>query len=115
MSARALLEELRRKGVTLIADGDRLVVEAPAEVATEDLRSVLSQHKLRLLEILRPKGGGATGAQRRLIARWSEYPVWIELRDPTTGEWHEVRAAECLPGLIKAADAERKRGEGPAT
>jgi hypothetical protein len=115
VSIRALLEELRRRGVTLTADGDRLVVEAPAEVVTEDLRSVLSQHKPRLLEMLRPKSGGATGTQRRLIARWSEYPLWIELRDPTTGEWHEVRAAEFLPGLIEAADAERKRGQGPAT
>ena len=114
MNARALLMELRRKGVMLAADGDRLVVEAPEEVATEGLRAVLSEHKPRLLEILRSDSGGAPGTNRGLIARWSEYPTWIKLRDPTTGEWHEVRAAESLPSLVEGADAERRRG-GSAT
>ncbi len=44
-----------------------------------------------------------------LIIRWSEYPEWIKLHDPLTGEWHEVRASECPPGVVEAADRHRKR------
>jgi hypothetical protein len=54
---------------------------------------------------------GAWG--RGLIIRWSEYPTWIKLHDPTTGEWHEVKASECLPGVLKAADTYRKKGGAP--
>ncbi len=30
--------------------------------------------------------------------------------DPTTGEWHEVRAEECLPSVVETADKYRKKG-----
>jgi hypothetical protein len=43
-------------------------------------------------------------------ARWSKYPMWIEVHDPTTGEWHELKATECLPGIV--AEADRRRREG---
>jgi hypothetical protein len=42
--------------------------------------------------------------------RWSEYPTWIKLHDPTTGEWHEVKAEECLPGVVETANKYRKKG-----
>jgi hypothetical protein len=45
-----------------------------------------------------------------LVIRWSEYPTWIKLHDPTTGEWHEVRAEECLPGVVETANKHRKKG-----
>ena len=45
-----------------------------------------------------------------LVIRWSEYPIWIKLHDPTTGEWHEVRAEECLPGVVESANKYRKKG-----
>lgn len=45
-----------------------------------------------------------------LVIRWSEYPMWIELHDPTTGEWHEVRASECLPEVVETANKHRKKG-----
>ena len=48
-----------------------------------------------------------------LVIRWSEDPMWIKLHDPTTGEWHEVRAEECLPGVVGSANKYRKKG-GPA-
>ncbi len=47
-------------------------------------------------------------SRRGLIIRWSEYPEWIKLHDPLTGEWHEVRASECPPGVVEAADRHRK-------
>jgi hypothetical protein len=49
-------------------------------------------------------------SRRGLIIRWSEYPDWIKLHDPTTGEWHEVRASECLPGVVETANKYQKKG-----
>jgi hypothetical protein len=48
--------------------------------------------------------------ERGLIIRWSKYPTWIELHDPLTGEWHEVRTSECLPGVVAEADRRREQG-----
>lgn len=48
--------------------------------------------------------------RRGLLIRWSEYPTWIKLHDPITGEWHEVRASECLPGVVETANKYRKKG-----
>jgi hypothetical protein len=45
------------------------------------------------------------------VARWSHYPTWIELHDPTTGGWHEVRATECLPGVVAEANKHRELSE----
>ena len=47
--------------------------------------------------------------RRGLVIRWSEYPEWIKLHDPTTGEWHEVRAEECLTGVVETANKYRKK------
>jgi hypothetical protein len=52
--------------------------------------------------------------RRGLIIRWSEYPSWIKLHDPTTGQWHEVRAEECLPGVVETANKYRKKKGGTA-
>jgi len=48
-----------------------------------------------------------------LVIRWSENPRWIKLHDPTIGDWHEVRAEECLPGVVDSANKYPKKG-GPA-
>ena len=48
-----------------------------------------------------------------LVIRWAEDPTWIKLHDPTTGDWHEVRAEECLPTVVESANKYRKK-EGPA-
>ena len=48
-----------------------------------------------------------------LVVRWTEDPMWIKLHDPTTGDWHEVRAEECLPSVVESANKYRKKG-GPA-
>ena len=73
-----------------------------------------------------PKAGGSpeelkrqrqrklqVASRRGLIIRWSEYPEWIKLHDPLTGEWHEVRASECPPGVVEAANQHRKKGAVP--
>ena len=111
MSAHALLEDLRRRDVGLEADGERLYVDAPAGAITDELRASLVENKGRLLELLAREGRSLEVARRRgLVIHWSEYPTWIKLHDPTTGEWHEVRASECLPGVIETADRYYRKG-----
>jgi hypothetical protein len=110
MNAGALLEDLRRRDVILEAEGDSLNVEVPAGAITDELRATLVENKGRLLELLAWERSKLAEADRRGLAiRWSEYPTWIELHDPITGDWHEVRASECLPGVIETADRYRKK------
>ncbi len=111
MNAGALLKDLRRRDVTLEADGDLLHVDAPTGTITDELRAVLVDNKVPLLELLARKQHKPEKAGRRGLAiRWSDYPTWIELHDPLTGEWHEVRASECLPGVVAEADKHREQG-----
>jgi len=110
MNAGALLEDLRRQDVILEAEGDRLHVDAPAGVMTDELRAALVENKGRLLEsLVRERSNLAEAGRRGLVIRWSEYPTWIKLHDPLTGDRHEVKASECLPGVIKTADRYRKK------
>ena len=111
MNARALLEDLRSRDVDLEADGGRLVVDAPAGAITDEIRITLAEHKPNLLKLLEWEWRKLEEADRRgLVIRWSREPGWIFLHDPTTGEWHEVRAEECLPGVVETANKHRKRG-----
>jgi hypothetical protein len=48
-------------------------------------------------------------SRRRLVIKWSREPDWIELHDPVTGERHEVRASECLPGAAESANRRRRK------
>lgn len=115
MSTQALLEDLRSRGISLESDGEMLHVDAPADVFIEELRTELAEHKPKLLKLLEWEQRKLQEAGRRgLIVRWSEYPTWIKLHDPTTGEWHEVRAEECLPGVVETANKYRKKKGGAA-
>src|ERR687890_719646 len=110
MNARLLLNALRSTGVVLTPEQDGLHVDAPAGVLTEALRSSLVENKEALIELLEWERINLKAADRRgLVIRWSEYPVWIELHDPLTGEWHEVRASECLPRVVDTANRKRSR------
>ena len=112
MSARELLSELRERGVELAPDGDRLRYRPKEAVAPEFLVR-LKAHKPQLLKLLEWERRKVEEADRRgLIVRWCEYPDWIKLHDPLTGEWHEVRASECLPGVVETANGRRKK-RGP--
>jgi len=114
VSAQVLLEKLRQCDVRLEADGGLLRVDAPPGAVTEELRDELNKHKPKLLKLLEWE----RECERRdlkeenhlgLVVRWSEHPIWIELHDATTGEWHEVRASECLPSIVQSANAYRKK------
>ncbi len=70
----------------------------------------MKEHKAKLLKLLDWERQKLEEADRRgLIIRWSEHPTWIKLHDPTTGEWHEVRASDCLPSIVAEADKYRKK------
>jgi len=100
-----LLEELDRIGVRLRVDGAHLEYEGPEEVVTPGLLRRLREHKPSLMKLLEREGRELEDAGwRGLLVRWSEYPMWIALRDPTTGEWHEIKASECLPGVVESAN-----------
>jgi hypothetical protein len=110
MNARSLLEDLRRRGVLLEANGERLHVDAPVGAIPEELRSALTEHKPRLLRLLEWERRKLEEADRLgLLVRWSKEPGWIALHDPTIGEWHEVKASECLPSVVESARANDRR------
>src|SRR5829696_4361487 len=112
MNTRALLDELRTSDVRLAADGDRLHVDAPVGCLTDQMRAVLVENKPRLLQLLERERRTLKEANRRgLVIRWAKERGWIALHDPTTGEWHEVRARECLPGVVNSANAHRRTSQ----
>ncbi len=112
MNTSALLEDLRGKGVILEACSLTLRVVAPREVATKELHEIVSRHKHALIRILERERKRLEEADRRgLIIKWSKEPGYVALHDPTTGEWHEVRASECSPSVVESAKAHRRRRE----
>lgn len=52
MTAATLLAELRTRGATVAAVGDRLRIEAPAGTVTPEMRAALAKHKAALLTLL---------------------------------------------------------------
>ena len=111
--ARDLLADLRRRGAMLEADGDLISVDAPVGVVDGRLRELLTENKQAIIKLLEWEGRKLREADRRgLVIKWATERRWIALHDPTTGEWHEVKAAECLPGVVEAANAQRRRNKG---
>jgi hypothetical protein len=107
---RALLEDLRERDVCLEADGLSLHVDAPKGVLAEEDKQKLAGNKAQLLKLLHWERKRLEDADRRgLVIKWSREPGWISLHDPTTGEWHEVKASECLPSIVESAKAHRRR------
>ena len=52
MTAVALLADLRKRGASIAAVGDRLRIEARAGTVTPELREALARHKAALLAML---------------------------------------------------------------
>ncbi len=74
----------------------RAVEKAPPK----ETRKELIERRRRKLE---------EAGRRGLVVRWSEYPDWIALHDPLSGEWFEVRAEDCFPSLVEEANRRRKK------
>ncbi len=117
MNAKRLLDDLRGRGVRLEADGESLMVDAPAGVVTDEFKSLLVEHKARVLGILRfeerftrkaPQHDQDDG--RRFNARPSRYPGYTSLYDPTADEWHDFPTRDCYPSIVELANKKRKKG-----
>jgi hypothetical protein len=109
-NVRALLEDLRERAVRLEADGLSLHVDAPKGVLSGEDKQNLAENKAHLLKLLHWERKRLEEADRRgLVIKWSREPGWISSHDPTTGEWHEVKASECRPSVVESAKAHRRR------
>ena len=110
MSVQALLEDLRTRDVHFHVDGLTLRVDAPTGAITEEERKTLQDNKRDLLRHLeRERLKLEKADQRGLVIKWSQEPGYIALHDPTTGEWHEIRASECSPSIVESAKAHHRR------
>ncbi len=115
MNVHFLISQLKDLGVSLTVEGENLAVDAPAGVLTDNHREALSDNKGTILELLaRDKRKLEAADERGLIIRYAREPGWITLHDPTTGEWHEVRERECLPGVVETAKHTRRSKRGGA-
>lgn len=114
MDGLTALARARAAGLAVTADGDRLTVRGPKRL--EPLARELLARKAEVLAALagpacprcgRPSpaaGAWCDGCLETLPAplvlrypvalRWSAEQGWLRARDPFTGEWHELRAAD---------------------
>lgn len=110
MSARSVLEDLRRRDIHLEPDGLTLRVSAPREAATGELRALLRAHKRDLIRLLERERRRLEEAGRQgLVIRWAKEPGYVAIHDPTTGEWHEVATSDCPSWVLEDARAHRRR------
>ena len=111
MSARELLADLRDLGVAVEVNNGFLNLDAPSGVVTDDLLESVTEHKPKLLKLIEWERHRREEADRRgLVIKWSREPGYVSIHDPTTGEWHEVKAEGCLPGVVATANKYRKKG-----
>ena len=117
MNAQRLLDDMRGRGARLEADGERLLVDAPAGVVTDELKSLLVEHKEHVLGILgfeerftrdAPQDDRDDG--RRFNAKPSRYPGYTSLYDPVYDEWHDFPTRDCYPSIVALANRRRKKG-----
>jgi hypothetical protein len=77
-----------------------LAKRVSAEISPETSRAELASRRRRKLE---------EAGRRGLVVRWSEYPNWIALHDPLSGQWVEILAEDCFPSLVDEANRRRKK------
>jgi hypothetical protein len=76
MSARTLLEELRERGVELVADGEQLLYR-PRNIVTPELAAAIKEHKAEILRIVREdeemRHTGIIQSERQVFEMAQEY------------------------------------------
>ena len=109
MKALLLYHDLKKRGVILESDGDKLIVDAPAGALTGEDKAALTEFKPRLLKFLarkeEPRDDG-----RRFDVRPSRYPGYTSLYDPIHDEWHDFPTRDCYPSIVALANKRRKNG-----
>lgn len=68
MTAELLLWDMSVRGVVLVPNGERLDVEAPDEILTDDLLATLKAHKAELLALLTRNCGTSSTASNQISA-----------------------------------------------
>lgn len=87
MDARTLLAELHRAGLSLAADGDRLLVEADGPI-TDRQRAAIRTHKPELLKLLAATAQAQTQKHRLADVDAPNHPVsrlFVTLQTPAGG------------------------------
>ncbi len=113
MNALALYHDLKKRNVNLKADGERLLVDAPADELTAEDKSALADSKPLLLKLLSKRSAPAEEFRdggRRFDARPSHYPGYTSLYDPVEREWHDFPTKDCHPSIVELANRKRKKG-----
>ena len=109
MNVLLLYHDLKARGVILEADGDRLLVDAPADTLTERDKDTLLEFKPALLKILARKEEPQDDG-RRFDARPCSITGYTSLYDPIHGEWHDFPARDCYPSIVELAKRKCKKG-----
>ena len=71
-----LFSDLARSKVTLFLDGDRLRYRAPERALTPELRGVIAEHRVVIIERLRHGANGATPRPPKCVACDRQY--WVD-------------------------------------
>jgi len=80
MNVLALYDDMKKRGVHLEANGDNLMVDAPAGVLSEEDRAALVEAKPLLLKMLTPRAAEAhKDHRRRFDAKPSRYLGYTSL------------------------------------
>lgn len=109
MNALTLYHDLKTRGMLLEADGEKLLVDAPAGELTAQDRATLTEFKPILLKFLshteQPRDDG-----RHYEAKPSRHPGYTSLYDPTRNEWYDFPTHDCFPSVVEEASGRRRRG-----
>lgn len=104
-SGRRMASSVRGGGSSSKALGVDAVESSVVDINGRALRKDATQDARSSLEL---KEDGEDSPWYGLNVRWSRRWGWIELRDPFTGEWHEVRKEDCPEWVIRAANEQRQ-------
>ncbi|MBM3778474.1 MAG: amino acid adenylation domain-containing protein [Acidimicrobiia bacterium] len=105
MTVAELLDDCRRLGIALWAEGDRLHIRGPAAAATPALQDALRQHKPELLRHLLAAGGPApapaAASDAPLPLSPGQQALWFLHRlDPETLPAYNIRKAIAIDGAL---------------
>jgi hypothetical protein len=115
VNAKVLLDDLRSLGANVETDGEHLLIDAPAGVITDELKATLSEHKARVIGILKferrvLEDWPEQDDGRRFRARPSQYSGYTALYDPVNDEWHDFPTRDCFPSIVEEAKDNFRKG-----
>jgi hypothetical protein len=83
LSTDELMRELRRRGVVLYLDNDRLRFSAPAGALVPELRAAVAEQRLAIIDRLRPTP--ATAGSPNAKCTRCDHRVWVDA-PPVAGQ-----------------------------